>query len=77
MMNLCLEAVAFPVAALGYRNERKQIIGVSLLRRELSKAVPSTNHLDERRGSSLEGCRESGKLRSTVQFRHHVHPTTP
>lgn len=47
MMNLCLEVGTFPVAALGYRNEIKETASVSLLRRELSKAVLATDHLDE------------------------------
>lgn len=39
MMNLCLVAAAFPEAALGYREREKRKPSMSLLRRELSKAV--------------------------------------
>lgn len=46
MTNLCLEARAFPVAALGYG---KEVVGVSLLRRELSKAVQALTILTSRR----------------------------
>lgn len=60
MMYLCLVAAAFPDAALGYREREKREPSMSLLRRELSKAVLGLTILMgptervERRGRGLE-----------------------
>ena len=45
IVNLCLLEI-FPAAAFGYKQIRERASVVSLLRRQLSKAIPDTNHLD-------------------------------